>query len=72
MKNRLEIIKELMNALDCDYKNAEKQLDGFTFAICPCEPPKIENNLMIEVSKHDHGWYRKFEKQNKRGKFLIK
>tara|TARA_R110002049_G_scaffold81910_1_gene208293 strand:+ start:284 stop:481 length:198 start_codon:yes stop_codon:yes gene_type:complete len=64
MLNKKKVVAELMMALGCDSKYATEQLNEFMYQISP--PRKDDFNLIGMEVNHPDGWYRKFDKPNKR------
>jgi hypothetical protein len=58
-----DLIRKLMVALNCDYGHAKKQVTSFIYTITL--PEKVEYSSSKQVN-HQDGWYRKFDKPNKR------
>ena len=58
-----DLIRKLMVALNCDYGHATKQIDDFLYEIRMSE---FERPIIKSEVNHPDGWYRKFDKPNKR------
>lgn len=63
MKNKADLLYELMCVLGRNAEHAKKQVDNFIYEL------RKSNDIreaFDEDPNHPDGWYRKFEKQNKR------
>ncbi len=64
MNNNKELIDKLMIALECDEKFAQKKLNDFIAQTSTQRDADLK--LFTTEVNHPDGWYRKFDKINKR------